>query len=103
MPPRNPLITGGEAIKDYALPTASLSGFHVEWDHPHVVVVQSGEIAYSVGTYMGSGEDTNGILAEFKGKLVNIWHKQPDGSWKIAVAIWNTNEPPAVPEPEKTE
>ena len=68
------------------------------WDHPHVVQSRGGDIAYSVGTYSGSGQDAGGNIQEFEGKLVNIWHNQPDGSWKVAVAIWNANEPVTGPD-----
>ena len=96
LPPQVPAIRGREAIAEYVAPFTNMPGFQVTWEHPHVVVSRAGDIAYSVGTYSGSGQDPDGNLQEFAGKLVNVWHKQPDGSWKVAVAIWNTDEPPSV-------
>jgi ketosteroid isomerase-like protein len=61
-----------------------------------VVVSRSGDIASSVGTFKITGQDREGSPQVFEGKFVDVWHKQADGSWKVAVGIWNTNEP-AVP------
>lgn len=52
-----------------------------------MVVSGSGDIGYSVGTYKGAGQDREGKTQVFEGKLVNIWHKQADGSWKVTVAM----------------
>jgi ketosteroid isomerase-like protein len=93
LPNQRPSIKGRDAIKKMVLPATELKDYQITWDHPHVVVAGSGDIAYSVGTYSGGGKDTDGNFIEAKGKLVNIWHKQTDGSWKVAVAIWNKNEP----------
>ena len=98
LPPESPAIAGREAIAEYVGAFTAMPDFQVTWDHPHVVVSRGGDIAYSVGTYRGSGQDAEGNTQVFEGKLVNIWHKQPDGSWKIAVGIWNTDQPAPLPE-----
>ena len=97
LPPEAPAISGRKAIAEYATAFTGMAGFQVSWDHPHVVVSRGNDIAYSVGTYKGSGHDATGNNQVFEGKLVNVWHKEPDGSWKVAVAIWNTNQPAMVP------
>lgn len=93
LPPESPPIAGRKAIAQYAQAFTEMPGFQVTFDHPHVVVSQGGDVAYSVGTYKGSGQDPDGNKRAFEGKHVNLWQKQPDGSWKIAVQIWNTNQP----------
>lgn len=97
LPLESPAISGREAIEQWVAPFTEMKDFWVTWDHPHVVVARSGDIGYSVGTYKGAGQDREGKTQVFEGKLVNIWHKQADGSWKIAVAIWNTDQPATVP------
>ena len=94
LPPESPALSGREAIERWFSPPP---GFSIAWEHPHVVVSRSGDIAYSVGTYKLSGQDRDGRTQVTEGKLVNVWHKQADGSWKIAVGIWNTNVPPTAP------
>jgi ketosteroid isomerase-like protein len=93
MPPDEPAIRGRAAIADFAAPFTEMKDFTMSWEHPEVRVAESRDIAYSVGTFSGSGRDDEGNLQEFKGKLLNIWHRQPDDSWRIAVAIWNNDQP----------
>jgi ketosteroid isomerase-like protein len=95
MPPDAPTVLGQEAIADFAAPFTEMPDFNMSWEHPHVTVAESRDIAYSIGTYDGSGRDLDGNVMAIKGKLLNIWHRQPDDSWRVAVAIWNTDEPVA--------
>lgn len=95
MPPDMPAVFGKEAIADFAEPFTDMADFTMSWEHPDVTVAESRDIAYSIGTFSGSGRDADGKLQRFKGKLLNIWHRQPDDSWRIAVAIWNNDEPAA--------
>ena len=96
LPPEAPAIRGREAIEQFALAFTEMEGFRIAFDPSHVVVSRSGDIAYSVGTYKIASQNRQGGTQTFEGKVVDVWHKQADGSWKAAVAIWNTNEP-AVP------
>lgn len=93
LPPDAPELSGREAIAEFAAEFTEMPGFHMSWDHPVIEVASGGEFAYSVGTYSGGVDDADGNHQGLKGKLVNIWRKQPDGAWKVAVAIWNTDEP----------
>ncbi len=36
-----------------------------------------------------------GVAVEEVGKALHVYRRQPDGSWKIALDIWNTDSPPA--------
>lgn len=59
-------------------------------------VYGSGDIAYEIGTY-----SLTYILPNMtesvtdKGKYLDVWQKQADGSWKIKADIWNSNINPA--------
>jgi ketosteroid isomerase-like protein len=46
-------------------------------------------IAYDRGTYEGTLK--NGGVTQ--GKYLWIWRKQGDGSWRVAIAMWNLNAP----------
>jgi len=96
LPPEVPAIHGREAIEQYVAAFTEMKGFRIAFDPSHVVVSRSGDMAYSVGTYKVTGQDREGGTQVLEGKVVDVWHKQTDGSWKVAVGIWNTNEP-AVP------
>jgi uncharacterized protein (TIGR02246 family) len=47
-----------------------------------------GDLAYQVGTYALSGANP-----PEQGKFVNILRRQPDGTWKVSVAIFNLDKP----------
>jgi uncharacterized protein (TIGR02246 family) len=96
LPPEAPAIRGREAIAQFAAGFTEMRDFRAKFDLTDVVVSGSGDIASSVGTYKITGNDREGGSQIFEGKFVDVWHKQADGSWKVAVGIWNTNEP-AVP------
>jgi uncharacterized protein (TIGR02246 family) len=47
-----------------------------------------GDLAYQVGTYAVTGTNP-----PEQGKFVNILRRQPDGTWKVYVAIFNRDKP----------
>jgi ketosteroid isomerase-like protein len=77
--------------------------FSIAWQPTKVEAARSGDIGYSVGTYhvMFTGPDKKMIMDD--GKYSTVWKKQADGSWKLAVDMFNSNTPlPAPPaEPAK--
>jgi len=95
MPPEAPTVLGREAIAAFVAGFTDMPEYRFRWEHPDVTVSAGGDMAYSIGTYNGGGKDPEGNLIEFEGKLLHIWHRQPDDSWKTAVAIRNTDEPVA--------
>jgi ketosteroid isomerase-like protein len=73
-------------------------GSKVSWEITKVEVAKSGEIGYVMGTYQVSMKDDHGQPVNDHGKLVEIWKKQADGTWKCAVDIFNSDLPLAPPE-----
>jgi len=63
-------------------------------------VAQSGELAYLSGTYELTLNDASGKPVKDRGKYVEVWKKQADGTWKATVDIWNSDLPAPAP-PEK--
>ena len=47
-----------------------------------------GDLAYQVGTYAIEDSDP-----PERGKFVNVLKRQPDGTWKVAVSIFNSDMP----------
>lgn len=60
------------------------SGFH---DHEIGLLSaeRSGDILYETGTWEGVGGDGE----TYGGKIVNIYERQEDGSWKTVLHMWN--------------
>jgi len=66
----------------------------VSWRVTKVEVAKSGELGYLYGTYELTMKDPKGGPPEQdKGKLVEVWRKQPDGKWKCIVDTYNSDLP----------
>jgi uncharacterized protein (TIGR02246 family) len=94
-PPNASIVTGIEAIRarlseEYSGPRVAIS-----WQTTKVEVSRSGDLAYSHGTHEVTVNDPEGNPVTDKGKWVTVWEKQPDGTWKVVVDIWNTDQPAA--------
>ena len=94
MPPNDPIYEGREAEVAHleaTPPVLSYSSAPVEVDG-------RGDLAYARGAYSLSllvGADT----VAMEGKWVQIFRKQPDGSWLTTLDIWNSDHP--LPSPEE--
>lgn len=97
MPPNGPRLNGRQAISDWAMQYTGAEGFTVSWEATTVEVASDGSMAYATGTYELSFTDAQGNAVSDQGKFVNIWKKQADASWKVSVAIWNSNQPAMAP------
>jgi len=54
-------------------------------------VVGDGGIAYQVGTYSSDHPQDDGVIKTDRGKYVDIFRRQEDGSWKIRLSIQNSD------------
>ena len=95
LPPNAALVEGRDAVRAWALPFTEAEEFSVTWEATGVEVSAAGDLAYSMGTYEYSLKDAEGNPVSDKGKFVDIWKKQADGSWKAAIGIWNSDQPAA--------
>jgi len=69
-------------------------GTAVSWKVTKVEVAKSGELGYLYGTYELTMKDVKGGPPEQdKGKVVEIWMKQPDGKWKCILDMYNSDLP----------
>ena len=92
MPPDAPAAVGKEAIQSNL--EARFNQFKFDVTITQAEAVAAGDWAFSRGTYTvkatpkGAGE-----AMENTGKYLDVLRQQPDGSWKIARHIWNTDKP----------
>jgi uncharacterized protein (TIGR02246 family) len=97
LPPNEPPATGAEAVRKVITDLYALPGMSVKWQPTKVEVAKSGDLGYSQGTYELTVNDPSGKPVMDHGKYVEIWRKQPDGSWKCAVDTFNSDVPAAPP------
>ncbi len=93
LPPNRPMAIGKEAIREASGFIAS-PGFSVSWRPMKIEVARSGDIGYAIGTFEGTSVDSAGNPVPAKGKYVEIWKKQADGSWKVAADMFSPDSPP---------
>ena len=97
--PNEAMADGKEAIHKTLGAMFALPGFAVKWQPTKVEAARSGDLGYSLGTYELSVNDPKGTPMADRGKYVTVWKKQADGSWKVALDMFNSNLP--APPPSK--
>jgi ketosteroid isomerase-like protein len=100
--PDSPLASGKAAARPTVVGLLTLPRLAVDWHPLKVEVAASADMAYLIGAYELHYEDPRRGAVADRGKLLEIWKRQPDGSWKCAVDTWNsdgagTASPPAPP------
>ncbi len=98
LPPNAPAANGKAAARAALAPMFATPGFSLTFKATKVQVAQSGELAFSYGTYTMTMNDAKGAPTTDKGKYVTVYRKQADGSWKSIVDTFNSDLPlPAPP------
>ena len=98
LPPNAPIVAGREAIRGLWSEFFSVPGSSLSWQASDTQVSRAGDLGYTIGTYKLTQDDPAGNPATDRGKYVTIWKKQKDGQWKIALDIWNSDQPPPAPQ-----
>lgn len=70
----------------------------LRWKPVKIEVADSGDLAYSLGTWQLKGKDPKGNAVTQTGQYITVWKKQRDGSWKV-VADTGTIDPPPPAKP----
>ena len=95
LPPDAPLAVGRDAIRETIAALEAMPGFSIVWAPSNADVGAGGDMAYTVGTYEMGLEGPDGQPVVIAGKYVTVWKKQDDGSWRVAVDMFNADGPPA--------
>jgi ketosteroid isomerase-like protein len=98
LPPNDKAASGKDAIGKTIGDMLALPGFSVSWQPTTVEVARSGDIGYAQGTYELMMNDPKGNPITDRGKYLEVWKKQADGTWKCSMDMFNSDLP-AVPPP----
>lgn len=100
MPPNTPVLEGKEAARAMWSGMFRVPGFGGGWKATRVEVARSGDLGYVTGSYELSETDPSGKPMTDKGKYLEIWKKQADGSWKCVLDMFNSDLPSMAPSEE---
>jgi uncharacterized protein (TIGR02246 family) len=89
MPPNEPANLGSDAIRRWA--QAFLNQFSTQFSLSVEELRMGSDWAFERGTYTIILRPRGGEALQDLGKYITIYQRQPDGSWKTARDIWNSN------------
>jgi ketosteroid isomerase-like protein len=91
LPPNATSAATKETIRKVWKDILATSGIVITWKPAKVRLGKSGEMAWVNGAYELSMNDASGKPANDQGKYLEVWEKQPDGNWKCAADMWNSD------------
>ena len=77
------VITGPDQIRELFARGGNNSS--LVWRPVHSGVASSGDLGFTVGEYVSTGQNANGAVSQHFGKYLTVWRKQRDGSWRFVV------------------
>ena len=93
MLPNIPTLTGKESVRSIWKSMLDSPSFAGGWKATKVEVARSGDLAYVSGNYEFTEKDESGKPITDKGKYLEVWRKQADGSWKCVADMFNSDLP----------
>jgi ketosteroid isomerase-like protein len=92
-PPNAPSAATKETIRNGWKQMLTSPGFVISWQPTRVRVGKGGEMAWVDGAYELTMNDASGKPITDRGKYLEVWEKQSDGSWKCRADMWNSDLP----------
>ena len=69
--------------------------YELAWEPQRAEVSGSEDMGWTWGKYVLSFNDEDGVEQKRYGKYLNIWTRQEDGQWKVAVDMGNSSPKPS--------
>ena len=92
MSPKQHPVIGREKL--YGEMKVGQEDYVLAWEPQRAEVSRSEDMGWTWGTYILSFLDEAGVEQKRYGKYLNIWEKQDDGEWKVAVDMGNSSPSP---------
>jgi len=93
LPPNGPMLSGKDAIRKWAADT--VNRYRVSGKYTDRKIIVSGDWASErFAGELSLTPKAGGAAITERIKGIHILRRQPDGSWKIAQDVWNTDTPP---------
>ena len=94
LPTAEPIVVGKAAIRKEWAHILAIPNFQNKSETTKIDVSSSGDMAFSMGSYVATMMGEDGNLATEPGKWLSVWKRQVDGSWRIVADTYNTDIPP---------
>ena len=95
LPPNMQTVSGKQSIKEF-FEAGKAMGLR-RLDFETIEVGYDDNLAYERGAINITIEPEGGLSMTDKGKYLVVLKRQADGSWKVALDIWNSDLPQPVP------
>ena len=95
LPPDAPMAQGKADIGAIIAMLEATPGFSITWSPSVAEVGNAGDMGFTVGIYEIQMEDPEVGPVRIVGKYTTVWRKQPDGTWMVAVDMFNPDGPPS--------
>ncbi|TFG66422.1 MAG: DUF4440 domain-containing protein [Gemmatimonadales bacterium] len=89
LPPDAPMARDKAESRAVFAALEAMPGYSLTWSPSKGDA--GGGLGYTIGTYQIKVQDPEGNPLAIDGKYMTVWEKQPDGSWKVAVDMFNAN------------
>ena len=89
LPPGGPAVKGREAIARYLGSFGKVTNFEVTDEE----IGGGGDVAYIAGVYDMTFEVSGQAPVRDTGKYIEVWRRQPDGSWRCHLDTFNSDAP----------
>jgi uncharacterized protein (TIGR02246 family) len=94
MPPNAPMIKGRAAIEQYYVKEFGSGGKMNSFTITHIDTQTGGDVGFDVGTYQQSFTPKGAPSPLNDTGKYTVVVKRVAGTWKVAYAIYNSNQPP---------
>jgi ketosteroid isomerase-like protein len=92
--PHEPEIRGKAALRQWL--SGYVGAYRTQWEKTPADFTISGDWAFERYTYKSTNTDKKtGVVSTDVGKGINIFHREPDGHWKVAIDGWSSDKPAA--------
>lgn len=90
IPPNGDLVEGLDGVRGYRFGFISTPGVSLDFELVRVEVAESGDIGWSFAVGDITIERPDGSTGHDVVRDFHTWRRQPDGSWKVVVDMWNS-------------
>jgi uncharacterized protein (TIGR02246 family) len=94
VPPSGEMVRGLDGVRDYRFGFIETPGVSLSFDLQRVEVSASGDLGWSLSVGYITIAREDGSTARDVVRDVHTWRRQPDGSWKVVLDVWNSGVVP---------